>query len=126
MSTIPSSSTGMPSGTTTSTPPMIAQAVTSTTRSSITACRRSTLTLPQNANAVIRPGARQRPRAAVPPMMATNRRRGADGVVSGGAEEPAPPAGPVATWRAATGGRMSTSSGRPASTSSRSRRVRAA
>ena len=54
ITTIPSRSTWMPSGTTTWTLPMIAQAVTSTTPSSITAWRRSTLTFPQKANAVMR------------------------------------------------------------------------
>ena len=65
----PLTSTGTPSGTTTSTPPMIATAVMSMIDPVSSAWRRSTLALPMSANALTWSAGRQRPLAWPPLMM---------------------------------------------------------
>jgi hypothetical protein len=137
MRTHPSSSTAIPSGTITLTPPMIAQAVISTVGDSMSALRRSMVTPPQKAKAVIRSAARHRPRGREPPMMAMKRRRpwgrdpeaspveaGAVGLGTAGGTAvlgtPGTPGAPGA------GGGERTPAGRSPTTWSSSSRVRAA
>ena len=118
MRTVPYTSTGMPSGTMMSMPPISAVARMSTTGERMIACRRSIFAPPQMAKADSSGATSQRPRTLVPDMIATTDRR--PGTGTGAAAGPgrrlaaAGVAAAVEPWRPRPAGRGRRRAGAPA------------